>query len=466
MEEKKDEVTKVAYKTKLKNVTKEQHKVLLHHARISDKVKNWYVRYLLEEMKKEGITAATPWEEIRDKYHPRKVSTVFTKVKKEDPKLYDVMSVSSHVANGAFEDCVTNWKERTRKGFYVASKYMEEKKVDYFYSGKKKCEATNLYKIKGFPAFRQETREKAFSIRDVVFGDNNTIILPVSIGNKKLGVKGVTCPTLEYYEKDTPLDKTLCSNKNSITNFKYDGRDWWVCVKVPPETLPKKYDIPQTVDEKYSLGIDIGIKTAITCSNGITHSGLHNDPVLKELFVKERVLQRKMSKNLALRRLGTYTTPYGKTKIKQSQRYKNYKKQHDKVMVAIERRKKHVLETFSAQFPWNDISRVVVEDLSVAPWFKNRKWASKLQKSAVKSLLTYIKNQAEKRGIAYIEVKQDKNFASSQLCPVCGHKNAHMKNLSKRTFVCEACGHKGDRDHNAAVNLANFDRYLDRENSK
>lgn len=80
--EEKEQVAKVAYKTKLKNVTKEQHKILLKHARISNKVKNWYVRYLLDEMKKEGVTAATPWADIRDKYHPRKVSTVFTRVKK------------------------------------------------------------------------------------------------------------------------------------------------------------------------------------------------------------------------------------------------------------------------------------------------------------------------------------------------------------------------------------------------
>ena len=47
----------------------------------------------------------------------------------------------------------------------------------------------------------------------------------------------------------------------------------------------------------------------------------------------------------------------------------------------------------------------------------------------------------------------DKYFASSQLCSDCGFKNAGMKDIGIREWVCPKCGAKHDRDRNAALNL-------------
>jgi putative transposase len=45
------------------------------------------------------------------------------------------------------------------------------------------------------------------------------------------------------------------------------------------------------------------------------------------------------------------------------------------------------------------------------------------------------------------------NYASSQLCSECGHKNTGTKDLSVREWICPQCGVTHDRDINASKNL-------------
>lgn len=64
--------------------------------------------------------------------------------------------------------------------------------------------------------------------------------------------------------------------------------------------------------------------------------------------------------------------------------------------------------------------------------------------------LAKLEHKAAKAGkeVRYV----DRFFPSSQLCSVCGYKNAAVKDLSVREWVCPKCGEHHDRDRNAAMN--------------
>lgn len=72
----------------------------------------------------------------------------------------------------------------------------------------------------------------------------------------------------------------------------------------------------------------------------------------------------------------------------------------------------------------------------------------------------YLKYKLEQQGKYF--VKAPKDFASTQLCSIGGHKNTALKgNVGIREWNCPFCGVHHDRDINSAFNLKQCgERYM------
>ena len=180
------------------------------------------------------------------------------------------------------------------------------------------------------------------------------------------------------------------------------------------------------------IGIDVGIKTLATCSDGTTFD---NPKALNAKTKRLRRWQRRLSR-----------------RQKGSQNRKKAKMQVAKIhkQVADTRRDAHnkTCRSIVNKAP----SVIVIEDLNVKGMFKNHKLARALSDASFgqfERILTYMTEDA---GIEI--VKTGRFFASSKTCACCGWKKEDLK-LSERTFVCVDCGHTMDRDLNAAMNLKN-----------
>ena len=179
------------------------------------------------------------------------------------------------------------------------------------------------------------------------------------------------------------------------------------------------------------VGIDVGINTLATCSDGSTYD---NPRPLKRYERKLKREQRSLSKR----------TKGSKNWIKQK-----WKVARIHYRIACIRNDVHHKATTDIV---NNASAIGIETLKVTNMLKNKKLAKALSDSGLGGFLTKLKTKAETLGIPVTEASHF--YASSKTCSSCGHKKKDLT-LKERTYQCSQCGISIDRDVNAALNLRN-----------
>ena len=230
--------------------------------------------------------------------------------------------------------------------------------------------------------------------------------------------EGIKC---KFHRTFTGAIKTSCVSKTATGKYYIS-----ILVEVSDEQLPKK-----PCCENQAVGIDLGIKTFATLSDG---TEIQNPKILRKSITKLKKLQ----KNLSKKQKGSKN--YEKTKFRLAV-------QHEK----LANRRKDFLEK-TTHFLIVNYDTICLETLSIKNMMKNHHLAQALSDVAIGNFNEILEKKAEWHGVNIIRIGEFE--PSSKMCS-CGYIYKDLK-LSQREWVCPVCGLNNKRDLLAANNIKKF----------
>ena len=190
-------------------------------------------------------------------------------------------------------------------------------------------------------------------------------------------------------------------------------------------------NIPATkpIREENIVGIDVGITTYATLSNGEKIDGIRP---FRESEKRLGVLGKRFSR----KKSGSKNQEKARIKLA---------KCHEK----IANQRSDFQNKLSRKLV-DDYDAIAIESLNIAGMIKNRHLAKSISDASWSEFVRQIKYKAIWSGKTVIEIGRWE--ATSKLCHVCGHKEEKMS-LDIREWKCPKCGSIHDRDINAAINI-------------
>ena len=268
----------------------------------------------------------------------------------------------------------------------------------------------------GFPRFKRRKHEQGFRADngpDTVKVDGKIVILP------KIG----QVATVEQLRFAGSI-REVTVNRTADT--------WFACCCV------EDGQEPPPVKDGPTIGVDVGVGTMATCSDGTT---VENPRALANGLKQLRRLDKAIARSRNVHGRSNHSN-------RRERLYANRRRLHARV-VNVRNDNHHKATTAIAK----SAGRVVVETLNVAGMVRNRRLARAIADAGMSGFLAKLDYKCGWYGAEY--VKADRWYASSKLCAHCGWKNDDLT-LSDREWWCSGCGILNNRDANAAMNLANW----------
>ena len=263
-----------------------------------------------------------------------------------------------------------------------------------------------------------------------------------------------------YFVKNNKTDFEFCRHKIKIPTLKF------VRVKeygyIPKNANIKSGTITKIADKYFlsliievkdvvktentsikGLGIDLGIKDTVICSDGKIFKNINKTKKVKKLKKKLKREQRKMSRSIE----------YSKSKKIKLKECKNFNKKKLKVQKLFYRLN-CIRDDYNNKMV-NEITRaklkyITIEDLKVSNMIKNKHLSKAIQEQNFYAIRTKLINKCKERNIELRLV--DTFYPSSKTCSCCGEIKKDLK-LNDRIYKCCNCGLEIDRDYNASINL-------------
>lgn len=233
------------------------------------------------------------------------------------------------------------------------------------------------------------------------------------------------------------------SGKKQVANISFDGKYWYLSYVEDVEV--QVTDLPDYTD---GIGVDLGIKTLATVSDNTTVPNIKTFRRVRILEKRLKRLQRKVSRKYLINKCNKHNKTKNIIKLE-----REIKLIHRSLRnIRINHIRKFVSDLVKQQPEF-----IAVEVLNVTGMMKNKYLAKDIANCSFYTIREHLIRKAKERHIAVRLV--DRFYPSSKTCSYCGHYKKDLK-LNQRVYRCDNCQEKIDRDLNAAINLANTDKYV------
>ena len=233
------------------------------------------------------------------------------------------------------------------------------------------------------------------------------------------------------------------SCKKQVANISFDGKYWYLSYTEDVES--QVADLPDYTD---GVGIDLGIKTLATVSDGTTVPNIKTFRRVRILNKRLKRLQRKVSRKYCINKCDKHNKTKNIIKLE-----RQIKLIHRSLRnIRINHIRKFVSELVKKQPQF-----IAIEDLNVKGMMRNKHLAKDIANCSFYTIKEHLIRKAKERLIAIRLV--DRFYPSSKTCSVCGNYNKDLK-LSQRVYHCSNCQETLDRDFNASLNIAKTDNYV------
>jgi len=226
--------------------------------------------------------------------------------------------------------------------------------------------------------------------------------------------------------------------------IEYDGINFWFSVSV--EIIDNQDNDKTKIDV---IGIDLGIKTLATCSNGI----INQKPNISKIKKKLKRLQRRASKYYQKMIEKSKQMKIKFVQLSKSKNLLKLEKEIKKLYIKITNILDTNIHTFTTSLIKLNPEAIVIEDLNVKGIMKNKHLSRSIAEAKFYEIRRQLQYKCQWNNIKLIVA--DRWFPSSKICSECGHKKDKLS-LSERIYICEECGIVIDRDLNASINLKNL----------
>jgi len=232
------------------------------------------------------------------------------------------------------------------------------------------------------------------------------------------------------------------SCRKQVANISFDGKYWYLSYTEDVET--KVQNLPDYTD---GIGIDLGIKTLATLSNGTIVPNIKTFRRVRILNKRLKRLQRKVSRKYLINKCNKHNKTKNIIKL-------------EKQIKLIHRSLKNIrinhIRKFVSELVKKQPQHIAIEDLNVKGMMRNKHLAKDIANCSFYTIKEHLIRKAKERNIVVRLV--DRFYPSSKTCSNCGSYKKDLK-LSQRVYHCNSCQKEIDRDFNASRNIARTDRY-------